>query len=200
VVNFTYRLAPEFQYPAPLEDTNLVFEWIERNAEQYGLDKERVFAVGDSAGGHLLGMYAAILTNPALAERFSFRAPKGVTLRAVGLNCGAFLMEGADGSTNGLMQEFLPGGGTEEELREISVTNHVTEAYPPVFLMTAVGDFLIDQALFMAKTLTEKKVPFEFHFYGNAEHPLGHVFHCNMRLEIAAVCNREECAFFQKYC
>ena len=27
VVNFTYRLAPEFQFPASLEDTNLVFTW-----------------------------------------------------------------------------------------------------------------------------------------------------------------------------
>ena len=72
VVNFTYRLAPEFQYPppAPLEDTNLVFGWILRHADQYGLDTNRLFAVGDSAGGNILGLYAAFSTNPAYAARF----------------------------------------------------------------------------------------------------------------------------------
>ena len=34
VVNFTYRLAPEFKYPAPLEDTNLVFAWILAHAKE----------------------------------------------------------------------------------------------------------------------------------------------------------------------
>lgn len=28
VVNFTYRLAPEYQFPAPVEDTNSVLAWI----------------------------------------------------------------------------------------------------------------------------------------------------------------------------
>ncbi|MGB4661825.1 MAG: alpha/beta hydrolase, partial [Mobilitalea sp.] len=28
VVNFSYRLAPEAKYPAPLEDTNLVITWM----------------------------------------------------------------------------------------------------------------------------------------------------------------------------
>ena len=32
VVNFTYRLAPEHKFPAPLEDTNLVMSWIMEHA------------------------------------------------------------------------------------------------------------------------------------------------------------------------
>lgn len=38
VVNFTYRLAPEYQFPAPMEDTNSVFAWILDNKDKYGMD------------------------------------------------------------------------------------------------------------------------------------------------------------------
>lgn len=50
VVNFSYRLAPKFKFPAPLEDTKAVFHWMMRNAEPYGLDTTRAFGVGDSGG------------------------------------------------------------------------------------------------------------------------------------------------------
>ena len=58
VVNYTYRLAPEFKFPATMEDTCLVFDWILKNDEWFDLD--RVFAVGDSAGGHMVAMYCAL--------------------------------------------------------------------------------------------------------------------------------------------
>ena len=38
VVNFTYRLAPAYKYPAQLEDTCKVFSWASENAEEYGFD------------------------------------------------------------------------------------------------------------------------------------------------------------------
>ena len=34
VVNFTYRLAPEVKFPAPLEDTNNVISWMYVNQEE----------------------------------------------------------------------------------------------------------------------------------------------------------------------
>ena len=58
VVNFTYRLAPKYKFPAQLEDTNAVFCWLMDNAETYGLDTTRVFGVGDSAGAHISGASA----------------------------------------------------------------------------------------------------------------------------------------------
>lgn len=51
VVNFNYRLAPKHRFPAPLEDTNIVMEWVCRNADTYHMDPDRIFVVGDSAGG-----------------------------------------------------------------------------------------------------------------------------------------------------
>lgn len=201
VVNFTYRLAPEHKFPAPLEDTNLVFGWMKENGAQYGLDLENVFAVGDSAGGNTLGLYAAIWTNPEYARLYPFQIPEGIRLRGIALNCGDYRVEAAAKEferTDALMQDYLPRGGTKEELKMISVPDHVTSYYPPTFLMTSTGDFLKAQASFMAQKFVEQDVPFIYRFYGNRENPLPHVFHCNIRTEDAKLCNEEECEFFKK--
>ncbi|MGN0422365.1 MAG: alpha/beta hydrolase [Lachnospiraceae bacterium] len=204
VVNFTYRLAPEYKYPASLEDTNLVFAWALDHAEEYGLDTRHVFAVGDSAGGHILGLYAAICTNPMYAEKYSFQVPEGFAPTAIALNCGAYKIEmegdSTDELTRLLMTDFLPEQGSEKEMKLINVANHVTRHFPPTFFMTAVGDFLKDQTPILAAKLAECNVPFIYRFYGDAEHELGHVFHCNIRTQDAALCNDEECNFFREFC
>lgn len=201
VVNFTYRLAPEYQFPASLEDTNLVFFWVLEHAKEYGMDAERIFAVGDSAGGHMLSLYTAACTNPEYAKTYPFRIPEGFAPRAVGLNCGVYCMDDRiDGQTKLLMEDLMPEKGTKEELEWICPVRYVTENYPPVFLMTADGDFLKAQAPILAERLAEKGVPFVYRFYAGKKQPLGHVFHCDMKSADAAICNDEECAFFRGYC
>lgn len=203
VVNFTYRLAPEFKYPAGLEDTNLVFRWVLKNAAEYGLDTDRIFAVGDSAGGHMLSAYACILTNPEYAKLYPFTTPEGLSLKAVGLNCGKFVMERDKKlitQMNLVLRDLMPHHGTLEECYMLTTLNHVTKDFPPAFIVTANEDFLKDQAPLMAEKLTELGVENEYRLYGDEEHPLQHVFFCNMREPMAAVCNEEECEFFRKHC
>ena len=202
VVNFTYRLAPEFQYPASLEDTNLVFTWVLANSEKYGFDTDNIYAVGDSAGAHNLGLYTANCTNEEYAKKYSFKVPKDFVPKAVALNCGAYrisLDDSVDDLTKALMSDFLPEKGTIEELNLIDVVKHVTKDFPPVFLMTATGDFLLNQAPILMNQLMDKEVPFVFRFYGNATYQLGHVFHLNMKMEEAHQCNYEECKFFMSF-
>ncbi len=202
VVNFTYRLAPEFQFPAALEDTNLVAEWIMKHAEEYQLDTDHIFGVGDSAGAHMLGLYASICTNAEYAKQYDFQVPEGFAWKAVALNCGAYqiTISGEEQDFTGqLMSELLPEKGSDEELKKINVIEHVSESFPPVFLMTSNGDFLkADAPLLMAK-LMECQVPHVFHFYGDKDTMLYHVFHLNMKTEIAEECNKEECDFFKRY-
>lgn len=205
VVNFTYRLAPEYKYPAALEDTNSVFAWVCAHSDQYGFDLKHIFGVGDSAGAHNLGLYAAICTNPEYASEYDFEVPENFVPTAIALNCGAyrisFVEEGdTPDLTQLLMEDFLPDKGTERELGLIDVIDHITEKYPPTFFMTCPDDFLKDQAPIMAEKLTEKNVPFVYRFYGSTENPLGHVFHCDVKSEDAKRCNDEECAFFQMFC
>lgn len=202
VVNFTYRLAPEFKYPSSLEDTNSVFTWVLDNALQYGFDVKHVFAVGDSAGAHNLGLYCGICTNPDYAAEYDFKPPVGFAPTAIALNCGVYRVtftEGERDETRVLAQEFLPQRGSAKEIELINVLNHITGNYPPTFLMTCTGDFVKEQAPILASKLAQCDVPFVYRYYGDVDHVLGHVFHCNMRSEDAKLCNDEECDFFKEF-
>lgn len=49
----TYRLAPQYQFPAAIYDVKAAVRWLRANADKYQIDPERIGVVGDSAGGHL---------------------------------------------------------------------------------------------------------------------------------------------------
>lgn len=201
VVNFTYRLAPKYKFPAPLEDTNLVCEWVIQNANKYKFDTSRIFGVGDSAGAHNLGLHVAMCTNKDYENQFTFKKPEGFTWRAVALNCGQYAMsyEKKKELTNKLMRDYLPNKGTEEELKKVDVISHVTNAFPPTFVMTAENDFLKMQAPLLVEKLKELDIPYTYKLYGDESNPLAHVFHCNMKSEDARICNDEECDFFRTF-
>ncbi len=196
VINFSYRLAPEAKFPASMKDTEKVFQWACQNAAQYGFDTSNFFAVGDSAGGHLLSMYTAANTNPQYQKLFPFIKEKPMTLRGVALNCGKYTLDDNDPKFRLLRSGYLPHGGTAEEVKMIDAAAHVTSAFPPAFVMTCMGDFLREQADLIKAALDKAGVQNEFHCYGNNEQPLWHVFHCDPHLQEAVICNDEECAFF----
>ncbi len=205
MVNFTYRLAPEVKYPAPLEDTNAVIAWMYDHADEYGFDMNNVFMLGDSAGGHLCGLYSAICTNPEYAKNYAFTVPNGFKPAAVALNCGAYVPLGEDTPAinkeqdKQLMDDFLPEGGSAREVALINMPAQVNADFPPTFLMTCVGDFCRFQAPLLEKALQKNGVEYIYKIYGDEENPLYHVFHVNVREELGQKCNDDECAFFRKH-
>lgn len=201
VVNFSYRLAPEVKFPASLEDTNTVFAWVIDHADEYGFDTQNVFAVGDSAGGHNLMMFTVLCTNPEYASAFSFIPPKDFVPRGIALNCAALLLVMSDRQEDffftSLMKDYLPEQGSKTEQHLIHTIDHVTEEFPPVFLMTAEEDMLKADAITLSQKLIEKNIPFVLRYYKDKEEKPGHVFHLNIRSKTAQLCNNEECRFFK---
>ncbi|MCD7858899.1 MAG: alpha/beta hydrolase [Firmicutes bacterium] len=194
VVNFSYRLAPENRWPAQLGDVNAVFYWVLENAQDFGMDIRNIFAVGDSAGAHLLALYCAACTNGEYAGVYPFQPPEGFAPKAIALNCGVYTVDGQPER----MTDLLGCEPTSEDYALLSPYRWITGSFPPSFVMTCTGDFLLRQPEVLLPALEEAGVPFEFHFYSDPGGELGHVFHVNMKLDIAHRCNWEECTFFER--
>lgn len=204
VVNFTYRLSPESKYPAQMEDINQVIHWMAENADEYGMDMDRVFMVGDSAGAHMLGIYTCICTDPAYAAQYPFAPVEGFKPRAIALNCGAYrplpIQPGDDDDpgTLQLMEDLLENAQDPAVRTLIDVTAHINPQFPPMYVMTAHGDQQVshEQAYMLLRACEEKGVPYTHRHYGGANNVLYHVYHITIDDPNAIQCNDDECAFF----
>lgn len=217
VINYTYRLAPEYKFPASLEDTCLAIRWMFENKQKYGFDTEHVFLGGDSAGAHLAGLFTNLCTSPEYAAHFSFRAPEGFVPNAVALNCGVYApARGIDelikknpeerallGDDVRMIAEFmedlLPDASSKEDQRLVSVYDYMTSAWPPVFLMTAHGDYLMEAAPEMERKLKALGVPCTFKVYGTPQSPEYHDFHVTIQNPAGQKCNDDEAGFFRSF-
>ena len=55
-----YAVGEEYKYPSHLIDASYAVCYLKENAEKYGINKDRIFTVGFSAGGHLSGSLAIL--------------------------------------------------------------------------------------------------------------------------------------------
>ena len=62
-VTINYRLAPQFPYPAGVEDLTRVVSWLQAHAAEYGGDPKKIILWGHSAGAAHVGDYLANAAN-----------------------------------------------------------------------------------------------------------------------------------------
>ena len=203
VVNFSYRLAPEFKYPAPLEDACAVLHWIQTNADEYFIDLDNVFTVGDSAGAQIELQLLCMLSNPEYAALFDFAPPEGFKVRSAALNCGCYfipLSRIVSPKRMGIIfdayfpEKYLP------LLPQIKAHKYVNSAFPPAIVMSASHDYLRFMASPMYRILKRRGVETRLDMYGKkGQKEYCHVFHVNCYLEGAVKCNDDQCEFFRRH-
>jgi acetyl esterase/lipase len=66
-VTINYRLAPQFQWPAGIEDLALLAAWLKSHVASYGGDPTKIYLWGHSAGAAHVGDYLAHAANTAAA-------------------------------------------------------------------------------------------------------------------------------------
>ncbi|XP_003502934.1 arylacetamide deacetylase-like 2 [Cricetulus griseus] len=77
VLGIDYRLAPQYQFPAALEDCVFVIKFFlqDKVLAEYGVDPSRICIMGDSSGGTLVATVTQLLQNdPEFKDRIKAQA------------------------------------------------------------------------------------------------------------------------------
>ena len=198
VVSFNYHLAPKYKFPTPVLDLNLVLNWVCRKADVYGFDTEQEVLIGESAGAQNASQYAVIWSSPEYASIMKVTPPR-FRLAAVGLNCGMYDLRrrAAEKSSAGLdmTDYFTVHPYTFGKM--LDVLDYINPNFPPTYLLSFKGDFLVEECRPMAERIGEQGVPCAFKIYGNENN--GHVFHLHIREKLAQEANADEIAFIRQY-
>lgn len=198
VINYSYRLAPEYRFPCALSDTNDVFGWMTENSEQYGLDMNNIFMMGDSAGCNIAGQFICMLINKEYASNYDFQVPEGIHINAAAFNCGAYDPIKFMGEKE-LMKGLVTSDETPIRSGILNVSDFINEDFPPSYLMSCVGDFCFKFLEPMKEALSRYGIEHLTKVYGSEEEPLFHVFHLTVGNELAEEVNDRECAFLKNY-
>ncbi len=123
----SYRLSPQVQHPAHIQDVARAFAWTRDHVARYGGDPKRLVAMGHSAGAHLVALLA---TNEKYlkAEHCSLADLRGVVAVS-----GIYTIPPV-----GLAKVF---GADPDGLKDASPAAHVTGRQPPFLVVYGDKDF-----------------------------------------------------------
>lgn len=167
-----YRVAPH-RFPLPLLDARRAVRYVRANAESFGVDPEKIYIMGSSAGGHLAALTSTYfepieLENTDEIDEVSC-IPNGQILcypviKLLGKKFGHL------GSGRNLL------GPQQAELgEELSPDLIAGEKTPKAFIWHTFEDPVVNVAnsLDYAKKLRTLQIPTELHVYPYGSHGLG---------------------------
>ncbi len=205
VINVSYRLVPDTTVFGQIRDIFAALHWLEENGKDFPCDMNNVFLVGDSAGGHLVSLTAAI----NLSKEFSsvyFVKPVSFPIRAVGCICAVTNMDMFLKTPVPLLKQYAKmmfgQNIRDRKLYYTSFKNLVTvDNLPPFYLVSSKQDIYNFQSIHLDKVLTENNKEHMFRFWGKIkERALPHVFNVtNPEFPQSIETNDEMTEFFRSY-
>ena len=171
-----YRLPGEGWAAGPdvaLADAQRAIRLIRHRARDFGVDPERVGAMGFSAGGHVCADLVARFATPTYtpvdaADRLSPRPIIGAPIYPVVSMTAPAAHPGS--------RELLVGRGATPALEAAhSPDRNITAAAPPCFIVHAEDDDVVpaDNSLFLRAALRAKGVAVELHLFAAGGHGFG---------------------------
>lgn len=163
-----------YDYRAILSDGLRGVKFARYNAEEFGIDPDKIFTIGFSAGGHLTCMTATHFDfevddpnyTPDEIDAVSARPNAAAPSYAVATICESY--------THGGTRDYFSRGDKQIQ-KDFSAENSVTENTPPIFLWHTWDDTTvpIQNCLGFAAALADANIPCELHIYGRGTHGLG---------------------------
>jgi acetyl esterase/lipase len=176
VAVLTYRMAPDYHYPAPLEDGRRAMQWVRAHAKDFNAQADHVGLMGFSAGGHLAAFTAATAFDAVPDGWNTLPDFASVSSRPDFLILGYPVITMKDGthvhSRNNLLGEMANNKPLQDAL---SVEARVTGDAPPTFIFSTTDDAAvpIQNSVGFYQALVLAGVPAEIHLYEHGHHGLG---------------------------
>lgn len=135
-----YHLLPEGRFPRNFQDVACALAFLQRNADEYAIDPERIAVSGYSAGGHLSALLGVAWDDPEISADCASGVPAAPAGAIPG--AGVFDLRGKD---RDIVQELLGGSESEvpERYRQASPITHVRPGLPPFLLITGSADWFV---------------------------------------------------------
>jgi acetyl esterase/lipase len=184
VASVGYRLAPEYKYPAAIEDCYTALEWISTNTDTLNLDRNRIAIGGVSGGGGLTAALAIMARDrkgphvmfqmplyPMVDDRNETQSSREFTMTTMPHawnrenNIAAWHMYLGD-----MKREDVPCYAAPARASDLS-------CLPPAYICIGTLDPFRDEVLEYAGRMLKCGVPVEFHLYPGCYH--GFDAYCN---------------------
>lgn len=177
-VTINYRVSREAPFPAALYDCQCAVRWLRAHADDYHIDRKRIGAYGNSAGGHLALMLGMVETKPDQEADLPYSQESSL-VQAATSDSGPvdLIQQSRDSAIHGVVKQFL-GGPAEGDLlaayRAASPSYHVHGKTAPLLLIYGVSDLQIPIVTIDEFVLALAKAGVEDVTY----HRLAYVDHC----------------------
>jgi len=161
-----YRLVGSSPAPAPYQDVQTAIRWVHAHAEEYGIDEDRLYLIGNSSGGHLVAMVATLGEGPY--ERVGGWEDARSDVRAVISAAGPY-----DLNTLSWGNLWTPlEGDTYEERTIASPIHQIRSSTKPILIVHSDDDrsVPVQQAIDMAEALDAAGVHHRFVHYADRGH------------------------------
>lgn len=164
VLSVDYRLAPEHPFPAAVLDARFAFDWAVGHADLLGIDAGRIALGGDSAGGNLSIVTALALREAALQPRLLLLVYPSTEILSARPSrtryAEGFMLD--RGTLEWFFERYLPGGETED-WRASPMRAQSLAGLPPMLMITAECDPLIDDCVAFAERARTEGVELSYH-------------------------------------
>ncbi|RSL99264.1 hypothetical protein CDV31_012273 [Fusarium ambrosium] len=145
-----YRLAPEYQFPAQIEDVVATYKWLINNR---GFSSKNIAFVGDSAGGNLTVSATLAARNldldvPGAIVGFS----PWIDMKLTGKSFSANLHTDAlvyEGAMDNAVAVYVGGASLDSPL--LDLPHAELKGFPPMYLTSGTAEVFQDDAIELAK-------------------------------------------------
>ncbi|WP_423363264.1 alpha/beta hydrolase [Mycoplasma sp. P36-A1] len=185
-VSMNYQIAPEGQYPAPLEQINEVILQLKKLEEIHPtLDTNNIVLVGDSAGAQLVAQYSALATNKKYQEFLNIKTIiSEKELKGAMMLCGIFDFDSLFEQITSYEKVYFKVIGwaytknrnwyKSDFPSQVSIYNQISNKFPPSFLTDGNTRTYQKQTTKMIYNLNKNHVPNESLIFSEG---MGTVYH-----------------------